>query len=157
MLSTRLNELRMQAEMLGYDAKERITTGISKEHGTDERSELEELRCALEMPRANKPDAAQEDKETRKQEKMALVMAQSDAQGAFGKKDEQLDADNAPSALTSDDIASIRRQLAGGRAFVRNTVEYLRQKQAEGDLAVRRRDELDTRLSTLEVGYEEVL
>ncbi|VDB83016.1 unnamed protein product [Peniophora sp. CBMAI 1063] len=164
-LSTQLNELRLQAEKLGYDAKEsQITIDILKEQGADQRNELEELRKALEQLRANKPDAAQEDKERRKQEKMALMMAQFDAQGAFSEKDEQLrallaklDADDAPLSLTSEDIASIRRQLADGQALVRDTVDRLRQKQEEGELAARRRDELETRLSALEAEYEELL
>ncbi|VDC06528.1 unnamed protein product, partial [Peniophora sp. CBMAI 1063] len=162
-LSTQLTELRLQAEKPGYDAKEsQITIDILKEQGADQRSELEELRKTLEQLRANKPDAAQEDKERRKQEKMALKVAQFDAQGAL--KDEQLrallaklDADDAPSSLTSEDIASIRRQLADGQALVRDTVDRLRQKQEEGELAARRRDELETRVSALEAKYEELL
>ncbi|VDB98031.1 unnamed protein product [Peniophora sp. CBMAI 1063] len=151
-LSTQLTELRLQAEKLGYDAKEsQITIDILEEQGADQRSELEELRKTLEQLRANKPDAAQEDKERRKQEKMALKDEQLRALLA------KLDADDAPSSLTSEDIASIRRQLADGQALVRDTVDRLRQKQEEGELAARRLDELETRLSALEAEYEELL
>lgn len=62
----------------------------------------------------------------------------------------------APS-LTTEDVTQLRRQLAEGQSLVRETVDRLRQKQEESDLLTRRKDELESRLSTLETEYEELL
>jgi len=62
----------------------------------------------------------------------------------------------APS-LTTEDVTQIRRQLAEGQSLVRETVDRLRQKQEESDLIARRKDELESRLSSLETEYEELL
>ncbi len=59
--------------------------------------------------------------------------------------------------MTTEDVTQIRRQLAEGQSIVRETVERLRQKQEESDLITRRKDELESRLSTLETEYEELL
>jgi kinesin family protein 5 len=63
---------------------------------------------------------------------------------------------DAPS-LTTEDVTQLRRQLAEGQSLVRETVDRLRQKQEESDLITRRKDELESRLSTLETEYEELL
>lgn len=59
--------------------------------------------------------------------------------------------------MTADDATQIRRQLAEGQSLVRESVDRLRQKQEESDLITRRKDELESRLSTLEADYEELL
>jgi len=59
--------------------------------------------------------------------------------------------------LTAEDVTHIRRQLAEGQSLVREAVDRLRQKQEESDLIARRKDELESRLSTLETEYEELL
>ncbi|KAJ3779285.1 kinesin heavy chain [Lentinula raphanica] len=165
-MSSQLNELRLQVERLDYDNKEGvITIDILKEQNNDAKSELEELKKQISELRMSQKDASTEDKEKRKQEKMALMMAKFDAQGTFSEKDEQLrsllakldtmDADG--SALTAEDLTAIRRQLAEGQSLVRDTVDRLRQSQEENELISRRRDELETRVSTLETEYEELL
>lgn len=61
------------------------------------------------------------------------------------------------SALTSDDLTAIRRQLTEGQSLVRDTIDRLRQSQEENELITRRRDELESRVATLETEYEELL
>jgi kinesin family member 5 len=79
-MSAQLNELRLQVERLDYDNKESIITiDILKEQNTDAKSELEELRKTIAELRSTQKDVSTEDKEKRKQEKMALMMAQFDA------------------------------------------------------------------------------
>ena len=88
-------------------------------------------------------------------------------QGTFSEKDEQIrqivakldaiESDPEASPLTAEDATQIRRQLAEGQSLVRETVDRLRQKQDESDLITRRKDELESRLSTLETEYEELL
>ena len=82
-MSSQLNELRLQVERLDYDNKEGvITIDILKEQNQDARNELEELKKMIaELKAAAQKDASVEDKEKRKQEKMAMMMAKFDTVG----------------------------------------------------------------------------
>ncbi|KAG8961252.1 Kinesin heavy chain [Tulasnella sp. 419] len=79
-MSTQLNDLRLQVERLGYDNKESIITiDILKEQNQDLSTELEELKKSLqELKSAHKDNVAAEDKEKKKAEKMAMMMAKFD-------------------------------------------------------------------------------
>ena len=68
-----------------------------------------------------------------------------------------IESDPEAPPLTTEDVTQLRRQLAEGQSLVRDTVDRLRQKQEESDLLTRRKDELESRLSTLETEYEELL
>ncbi|KAJ7063350.1 kinesin heavy chain [Mycena amicta] len=164
-MSTQLNELRLQVERLNYDNKESlITIDILKEQNVDAASELEEIRKQVAEMKSSQKDASAEDKEKRKQEKMAMMMAKFDTQGAFSEKDEQLrailgklDTIDSASSLTADDLAAVRRQLSEGQNLIRETVDRLRQSQEENEMITRRRDELEARVTALETEYEELL
>ena len=80
-MSSELNELRLQIERLDYDNKERnITIDILKEQHQDAKNESDELRKqVLELTTAQKDALVAGDKEKRKQEKMAIMMAKFDA------------------------------------------------------------------------------
>lgn len=79
-MSTQLNDLRLQVERLDYDNKEStITIDILKEQNQDAARELEELRVSIADLKTNQKDPSLEDKERKKQEKMALMMAKFDA------------------------------------------------------------------------------
>jgi kinesin family member 5 len=79
-MSSSLNELRLQIERLTYDNKEGlISIDILKEQNHDLKEELEKLKTTIADAELAKTDASQEDKEKRKQEKMALMMAEFDA------------------------------------------------------------------------------
>jgi kinesin family protein 5 len=83
-MSTQLNELRLQVERLDYDNKEGvITIDILKEQNQDAKNELEELKNHIADMKTTKKDASAEDKEKRKQEKMAMMMAKFDTVGSF--------------------------------------------------------------------------
>jgi len=167
-MSAQLNELRLQVEKLEFDNKESIiTVDTLKEQNADARNELEELKHTVSELKSSQKDPSAEDKEKKKQEKMALMMAQFDMQGTFSEKDEQMrqivakldaiESDPEASSLTAEEATQIRRQLAEGQSLVRETVDRLRQKQEENDLIMRRKDELESRLSALETEYEELL
>ncbi|KIM49098.1 hypothetical protein M413DRAFT_59327 [Hebeloma cylindrosporum] len=166
-MSSQLNELRLQVERLDYDNKEGIiTVDILKEQNQDAKAELEELKKQISDLKTAQKDASAGDKEKRKQEKMAMMMAKFDTQGAFSEKDEQLrqllsKLDNmdqdAPEVLSSEDLTAIRRQLSEGQTSARETVERLRQAHEENDMITRRRDELEARVTALEMEYEELL
>jgi kinesin family member 5 len=78
-MSMQLNELRLQVEKLEFDNKESvITVDILKEQNVDARNELDELKRTIAELRTSQRDPSAEDKEKKKQEKMALMMAQFD-------------------------------------------------------------------------------
>ncbi|KAJ6496724.1 kinesin heavy chain [Mycena vitilis] len=164
-MSTQLNELRLQVERLNYDNKEGvITIDILKEQNADALSELEEVRKQIAELKTAQKDASAEDKEKRKQEKMAMMMAKFDTQGAFSEKDEQLrailgklDTIDSAGSLSPEDLTAVRRQLSEGQNMIRETVDRLRQSQEENEMVTRRRDELETRVAALETEYEELL
>ncbi|KAF8636549.1 hypothetical protein AX17_003361 [Amanita inopinata Kibby_2008] len=164
-MSSSLNELRLQVERLTYDNKEGlISIDILKEQNHDLKDELERLKVALADTETSRADSSLEDKEKRKQEKMALMMAEFDAQGAFSEKDEQLrqtilklDSLETAGSLTPEDLTTIRRQLADGQHVLKETTDKLRQLQKDHETLVRKKDEADARYATLEVEYEELL
>lgn len=161
-MSSSLNELRLQVERLTYDNKEGlISIDILKEQNQDLKEELEKLRVTIVDTESAKADASQEDKEKRKQEKMALMMAEFDAQGAFSEKDEQLRQLvlklDSTETLTSEDMTTIRRQLVDGQHLLKENTDKLRQLQRDYEVMARKKDEIDTRYGTLEVEYEELL
>ena len=78
-MSGTLNELRLQVERLDYDNKESIITiDILKEQNADQSNEIEEFKKTIAELRSSQKDPSAEDKEKRKQEKMALMMAKLD-------------------------------------------------------------------------------
>jgi len=80
MMSSQLNELKLQVERLDYDNKEgTITIDILKEQNQDAIADLEELRKQIAELKSAQKDVSAEDKEKRKQEKMAMMMAKFDS------------------------------------------------------------------------------
>lgn len=78
-MSAQLNELRLQVERLDYDNKEGvITIDILKEQSQDAKNELEELKRTLAELKSTQKDSSVEEREKRKQEKMAMMMAKFD-------------------------------------------------------------------------------
>jgi kinesin family protein 5 len=78
-MSAQLNELRLQVEKLEFDNKESvITIDILKEQNVDAKNELEEFKRTITELKSSQRDPAADDKEKKKQEKMALMMAQFD-------------------------------------------------------------------------------
>lgn len=59
--------------------------------------------------------------------------------------------------MSEEDLTLLRRQLGEQQTFVRETLDRLAQAQEENEHVTRRRDELEQRLQTLEVEYEELL
>ncbi|KAI6109218.1 kinesin heavy chain [Pisolithus croceorrhizus] len=164
-MSTQLNELRLQVERLDYDNKESIITidisgnrtKMPKVNSMTQEGHYRTSQCSK--------DASAEDKEKRKQEKMALMMAKFDAAlsrrrmsnfASFFQLD-SVDSEITLSSLTVDDVVAARRQLSAAQSTIRETLDRLRQSQEENEMVTRRRDELESRLTTLEAEYEELL
>jgi len=79
-MSSQLNEFRLQTERLDYDNKESIILIDSlKDRNQEVVTELEELKRQIAELKMAQKDASTEDKEKRKQEKMAMMMAKFDS------------------------------------------------------------------------------
>lgn len=184
-ISTQMSELRLKVERLEYDIKEsNITIDILKEQNQDLTNELEDVKKFNEELKALQKDSSVEDKEKKKAEKMAIMMAQFDTviiffsldtssltkfflqQGAFSEKEEllrstlaKLDAvdSDSPTSFASDDIALIRRQLTEGQQQIRDLMDKLLVAQETSEHHERRKAELEQRLTSLEGEYEELL
>lgn len=163
-MSSQINDLRLQVERLNYDNKEGvITIDILKEQHQDTKIELEEFKKQLSDAKNAQKDAGADDKEKKKQERMALMMAKLDT-GAFSEKDEQLrhllsklDSFDGEGTLSQTDLTAIRRQLGEGQNLLRDTMERLQQSQEVSDTISRRKEELEARLTAVETEYEELL
>jgi kinesin family protein 5 len=157
-MATTLNELRLQLERLDYDNKESlITIDILKEQQTDSSAEIEELRKqVIEVKSSGKEGGEKEDKEKKKAEKMALMMAKFDTvsytrlhprgprpnhtkrssivldlqQGAFSEKEEQLRA-----TIAKLDSIDSESELSG--SLTSEDLTLLRRQLTEGQTLLR--------------------
>jgi kinesin family protein 5 len=68
-----------------------------------------------------------------------------------------IDTDTAISALTVEDVTTLRRQLVDGQQQVRDLMDKLIVTQETSEHHERRKTEFEQRLSALETEYEELL
>lgn len=171
-MSGEINEMKLQLERVSYEHKEAaITMDILKEQNVDLTQELEEMRKTLQdgskgagVGREDTQDPNQEEKQRKKAEKMAKMMADFNA-GVVSEKEEQIrqslakldQAAEVKGGLTQDDISTLREQILESQILVREQNERVRQAIEENELLVTRREEMETRLATLEAEYEELL
>lgn len=75
-MTNEVSDLRVQVERLVFEAKESaISNDTLKEQNNDLNTELEELRRTITELKASQTTLSQDDKEKRKAEKMAQMMA----------------------------------------------------------------------------------
>lgn len=87
--------------------------------------------------------------------------------GVFSEKENELratlnkldsiDLEESGAALSAEDLTLLRRQLSESQSLIRETADRLRQSQEENEIAIRRREEVELRLATLETEFEELL
>lgn len=167
-ISSELNEAKLQLERVSYEHKEAgITMDILKEQNMDLTNEIEELRKSLNAASkggasAEAEDPNHEEKQRKKAERMAKMMADFNA-GIVSEKEEQIRQSLAKldkavdGGLSHDDISTLREQLLESQTLVREQNERVRQAMEENERLLSRRDEMESRLATLEVEYEELL
>ncbi|KAG0138003.1 P-loop containing nucleoside triphosphate hydrolase protein [Tuber indicum] len=171
-LSSEVNELKLQLEKVSFESKEaQITMDGLKEANSELTSELDEVKQhLLDVKMSTKETSALlDEKEKKKAEKMAKMMAGFDLGGEVFSDSErmirevihQLDAiqDNSASGeeITSDVIRDLRARLVETQGIVRQVELSLNERSEEQDLVQKRREELETRLLDLEQEFEELL
>ncbi|CED84475.1 kinesin heavy chain [Phaffia rhodozyma] len=166
--SSELSELRLLKERLEYENKEAaIQLDALKEQIEENEREIEDLRKQVEALKVTAKDAVAEEKERKKAEKMAAMMAKFDVEGTLSEKEDAVretlaklnavDPDDPSTALTAEDITILHRQLSERQVLLRDSHDRLRRSEEETEQLNKRREELEQRLETLEVEYEELL
>ncbi|KAI3331797.1 kinesin-domain-containing protein [Xylariaceae sp. AK1471] len=170
-LTTEVNEAKMQLERLTFESKEaQITMDALKEANSELTSELDEVKQHLLDVKmsAKETSAVLDEKEKKKAEKMAKMMAGFDlGSDVFSANEqsiahaiEQVEAlyqqSYAGNPIPSDDLQELKAKLVETQGIVRQA-ELSLYSGVSGDAETRRRVELETRLETLQQEYEDLL
>lgn len=170
-LTGEVNDFRMQVERLNFENKEaQITMDSLKEANLELTTELDEVKQQLLDVKisARETSAVIDEKEKKKAEKMATMMAGFDLGGevfsenerTIQKAIEQIDALHEQSslgeAIPPDDLAEIKTRLVETQGIVRQA-ELSMYAAPTNETGSRRREELEARLEAMERDYEELL
>ncbi|KAF9290336.1 hypothetical protein BGZ74_000535 [Mortierella antarctica] len=118
-----LNDLKLQLEKVSYENKEgAITVDSLREVNQELSKELEELKKALMEMRVAQKDSSDGDKEKKKIEKMAQMMADLDPSGEISAKEAELRETlfkfESPAGLTAEETIDIRKKIASSRSII---------------------------------------
>ena len=171
-LQSEVNELRMQLERVAFESREAsITMDGFREANSELTAELDEVKQQLLDLRmsAKENGAMLDEKERRKHERMAQMMASFDIGGeAFSENEsrikgclEQVDTLYNTSAagelVAPDHLQEVRTRLLEIQGIVRQ-VEFSMSTTGEfGNDHMRRKDDLEERLISIQSEYEELL
>ncbi|SPJ76210.1 related to kinesin [Fusarium torulosum] len=170
-LTTEVNEFKMQLERLTFESKEaQITMDALKEANSELTTELDELKQQLLDVKmsAKESGAALDEKEKRKAEKMAKMMAGFDLGGdVFSENErhiaetiEKVDSLHELSAtgdnIAPDEFTTLRSRLVETQGIVRQA-ELSMYSTTSSEADSRRRQELEARLEAVQAEYEEIL
>jgi kinesin family protein 5 len=171
-MTTELNELKMQVEKLNFESKEALITmdGL-KEANSELTAELDEVKQQLLDAKMNAREASAllDEKEKKKAEKMAQMMAGfdlggevfSDNERSIRKMIEQLDTLHEMSSsgehIAPDELQELRRKLVETQGIVRQAELSLTARTEEDTVHSKRREAVESRLANLQQSYEELL
>ncbi|KAH0556326.1 Kinesin heavy chain [Trichoglossum hirsutum] len=171
-LASEVNELKMHLEKISFESKEaQITIDSFKEANSELTAELDEVKQQLLDVRMNAKEtgAVSDEKEKKKAERMAKMMASFDLGGdVFSDNErnirrviEQVDAlqmaNSTGEAISPEDLKELRSKLLETQGIVRQAELALNERAEQGEGALRRREELEGRLAMVEREYEELL
>ncbi|EEH50306.1 kinesin heavy chain [Paracoccidioides brasiliensis Pb18] len=171
-LNTEVSELRMQLEKVSYESKEAgITIDTLKEANLELTAELDELKQQLLDVKmsAKQTSAALDEKDKKKAERMAKMMAGfdlgtnlfSDNERKIQKLVDRVDAlqasNEAGEAIAADDLAELRTSLIEAQGFVRQAELTVNDRSIYRELPDNKRVELEDRIADLQRQYEAVL
>lgn len=170
-MTAEVNEAKMQLERLTFESKEaQITMDALKEANLELTTELDEVKQQLLSVRmsAKETGAAFDEKEKKKAEKMAKMMAGFDLGGDMFSENErsigdairQIDALHAQSStgdvVAPDDLTALRAKLVETQGVIRQA-ELSIYGSSSNETDTRRRRELEDQVDALQQQYEEVL
>lgn len=170
-LTNESNEVKMQLERLAFENKEaQITMDGLKDANSELTAELDEVKQQiLDMKMsAKETSAVLDEKEKKKAEKMAKMMAGFDLSGDVFSDNErsvadaiaQLDAlyeiSSSGDPIPPDDLQALKEKLLETQGFVRQA-ELASFHQVSGEAESRKRAELEARLEALQKEHEDIL
>jgi len=170
-LTSETNEARMQLERIAFESKEaQITMDALKEANSELTTELDEVKQQLLDVKmsAKETSAVLDEKEKKKAEKMAQMMAgfdlgsdvfsaneQSIAE-AIQRVDALFEQSSSGDPIPPDDLTDLRTRLVETQGIIRQA-ELSLYSGVSGDSDARRRTELEARLDALQNEYEDLL
>ncbi|KAK0715026.1 P-loop containing nucleoside triphosphate hydrolase protein [Lasiosphaeris hirsuta] len=170
-LTSEANEVKMQLERLAFENKEaQITMDGLKDANSELTTELDEVKQQiLDMKMsARETNAVLDEKEKKKAEKMAKMMAGFDLTGdvfsdnersvadAIAQIDALFDISSTGDTIPPDDLKAIREKLVETQGFVRQA-ELSSFNVASSEAEARKRAELEARLAALQQEHEDIL
>ncbi|KAL8825665.1 MAG: hypothetical protein Q9191_004269 [Dirinaria sp. TL-2023a] len=170
-LNAEINELRMQLERVSFESKEAaITMDGLKEANSELTTELDEVKQQLLDFRmsAKETSAALDEKERKKAERMAQMMAGFDmGDEVFSENEAKIrdcintvsnlyDTSAAGEMVAPDHLEELKARMVEAQGVVRQA-DLSRYVSESGDGGMRRTDELEDRLAIVERDYEELL
>lgn len=165
------NEFKMQLERLAFENKEaQITMDGLKDANTELTAELDEVKQQmLDMKMsAKETSAVLDEKEKKKAEKMAKMMAGFDLSGDVFSDNERSVADvisqidalheisSAGDVIPPEDLKTVREKLVETQGFVRQA-ELSAFSAASNEAEARKRADLESRLEALQLEHEDIL
>ncbi|KAK0391023.1 hypothetical protein NLU13_0525 [Sarocladium strictum] len=170
-LTSEVNEFKMQLERLSFESKEaQITMDALKEANAELTAELDDVKQQLLDTKMNAKEsgAALDEKEKKKAEKMAKMMAGfdlgadvfSDNERSIAEAIEKLDALHEQSTIgdhiAPDELKALRAKMVETQGIVRQA-ELSMYGGSSSDMDSRRRQDLETKLQTMQQEYEDLL
>ncbi|TPX14384.1 uncharacterized protein E0L32_005580 [Thyridium curvatum] len=170
-LTSESNEFKMQLERLNFEGKEtQITLDALKEANSELTTELDEVKQQLLDVKmsAKETSAVLDQKEKKKAEKMAKMMAGFDLGADVFSENERTVADaietldaliemsNTGDPIPPEDLKNLRAKMVATQGIIRQAELSLYSSQSSESEA-RRRTELESRLEALQQEYEDLL
>ncbi|KGQ10820.1 Kinesin heavy chain [Beauveria bassiana D1-5] len=170
-LTTEVNECKMQLERLNFESKEaQITMDALKEANSELTAELDEVKQQLLDVKmsAKENGVAFDEKEKRKAEKMAKMMAGFDLGGeVFSENEKQIaqaikhietlhEHSKIGDTIAPEEFEALKTKMIETQGIVRQA-ELSMYSGLASDMDSRRRHELEVRLEGLQQEYEDVL
>ena len=171
-LSGDVNELKMHLEKVSFESKEALITmdGL-KEANLELTAELDEVKQHLLDVKvsAKETSAVLDEKEKKKAERMAKMMAGFDLGDEVFSENERMIRDiiekvdvlteisASGDPVAADDLRALRSKLQETQGVVRQTELSLHQHSTESESELKKREDLETKLSVLHKEYEQVL
>lgn len=171
-LQSEANDFKMQMEKIQFESKETMITMDSlKEANTELTSELDEVKQQLLDAKisVSETNAALDEKEKKKAERMAQMMAGFDLgteplneneltiRKAITRVDRLYDISCEGNYVAPDDLDELRKKLVEAQGIVRQAEVSLVQRGEHDEAMIKRREMLEARLEEVENQYQDAL
>ncbi|KAJ2958577.1 hypothetical protein NQZ79_g5845 [Umbelopsis isabellina] len=164
-MSSELNDVKLQLQKISYESKESaITVESLRETNQELQAELEELKKSLTAMRSAQKVNVDEEKIKRKADKMAEMMAGFDPSGEISEKEKQIrdalykfDLEKSSGPISLEDIAQLRKELSDSKSMLEQHENLIKTLSEDKEGLESKRTDLETRLTSLEMEYEELL